>query len=522
MCQSGIFKVDPARHKKKVGGAEEMAALATQVSVNTIRRVKAQIKNQVASIDKQAALAAAPPAKRGAKPTTNQQKSDQLDPDIPAAIKRHVAAAQAKFQPVSLPWLSEQLKFHNKIYATVKQLRRIMRILGYVFGRAGAVHYLKETPGNVLYRESYLAEKLANRREPQPGEEDTGRLVKRLEIYMDESYCNINHVHRSTWYERGKAIKGRTGVGQRANIMAAFAIGDLPDGRKICEVVPSSLAIWHGNNKVRGVYKSGDCGVRRMDETLKRMAKEGKEAAGPLDYHGNVNAPLFEDWLRDLCEILNARYGVPCTIYLDGAKSHKREKEEFKQPTTSWSKPDVVAWLQQHGHPEVQNTRAWPMKKLLPLAYAKKEKLQKQYVCYDIARDHGDHKIAWTPAYHPELQPIERLWAAVKNEIARRPVNAGGMTELIRRLWLNFKDSSEGGQLALNIMHMTYRKSREWEDYYMALANKRWEEEAQQDSAIVLAAGSGAASMETDGGDGDWSDANELEEAAGEEDDEEE
>ena len=94
------------------------------------------------------------------------------------------------------------------------------------------------------------------------------------------------------------------------------------------------------------------------------------------------------------------------------------------------------------------------------------------------------------------------------------------MTELTRRLWLNFKDPMDGGQLSQNIMNMTYRKTREWEDHYMALATKRHEEESEQDSAIALADDRGAAAMETDPEDNDWNDAQDLEEAAGDEDDE--
>ena len=63
------------------------------------------------------------------------------------------------------------------------------------------------------------------------------------------------------------------------------------------------------------------------------------------------------------------------------------------------------------------------------------------------------------------------------------------MTELIRRLWMNFSTTADGGQLSDKVMHMTYHKSREWEDHYMALATERREQEAQQDSAIALAAG---------------------------------
>jgi hypothetical protein len=51
-----------------------------------------------------------------------------------------------------------------------------------------------------------------------------------------------------------------------------------------------------------------------------------------------------------------------------------------------------------------------------------------------IAEKHG-HCVLFTPAYHPELQPIERVWAVVKNPIARQP--ALNMTELGTRLGQN-------------------------------------------------------------------------------------
>ena len=78
----------------------------------------------------------------------------------------------------------------------------------------------------------------------------------------------------------------------------------------------------------------------------------------PLDYHGNVNADLFEDWLRDLTDQLNLHYGVPCIIYMDGAKSHKRIKPGHEQPIQGWNKTQLTEWLHAHSHPEAQSDRS--------------------------------------------------------------------------------------------------------------------------------------------------------------------
>ena len=107
-------------------------------------------------------------------------------------------------------WLVTELRKH-KIETTKKQLTRVLKVVGYVFGIAGQIHYLKETPGNVLYHETYLAEKLANQavHEHQSADAmavDNNQGVRKLEIFLDESYCNVNHVNRSTWYQKGASL----------------------------------------------------------------------------------------------------------------------------------------------------------------------------------------------------------------------------------------------------------------------------------------------------------------------------
>ena len=334
----------------------------------------------------------------------------------------------------------------------------------------------------MAYWKSYLAEKLANWAVHEPAgdtmHEDNNRGVRRLEIYLDESYCNVNHVFRSTWYQKGKSIRGRTSVGQRANILAAFAIGTLPDGRDIAEIVLGSLMIWHGNNKTRGVYTK----TKHQDSWAARTLKKAKDlqVLEPLDYHGNVNGDLFEDWLTDLCEQLNLCYGCPCIIYMDGAKSHKRTKPGHEQPVEGWNKTLLTNWLHAHSHPEARSDKSWSKNQLWALAKAKRAHVEKYYQVYDIAADNGGHEVRWTPAYHPELQPIERLWAVVKNDIACNLAN--NIAELIDWLWALFNPpmhekkpdwhpplvAPAHGVLSKKVMFMTLRKTRQWEDFYIA------------------------------------------------------
>ena len=70
-----------------------------------------------------------------------------------------------------------------------------------------------------------------------------------------------------------------------------------------------------------------------------------------------------------------------------------------------------------------------------------------------------EHELLFTPPYHPELQPIERVWCCVKNEIARNPVYS--VTEMDARLWKNFAEL-----VTEKILLSTYRQSKEWEQKY--------------------------------------------------------
>ncbi|OQR89224.1 hypothetical protein ACHHYP_20269 [Achlya hypogyna] len=61
---------------------------------------------------------------------------------------------------------------------------------------------------------------------------------------------------------------------------------------------------------------------------------------------------------------------------------------------------------------------SWSIGELLLLA--KRHRQPSDYVCVELAA-HSGHKLLYTPPYHPELQPIEVVWAVAKNRIAANP-----------------------------------------------------------------------------------------------------
>ncbi|OQR87255.1 hypothetical protein ACHHYP_20409 [Achlya hypogyna] len=141
------------------------------------------------------------------------------------------------------------------------------------------------------------------------------------------------------------------------------------------------------------------------------------------DYHGNFTAELFEKWFRECCRTLACTVGN-CTIHMDGAKYHKRQLNPH--PNSRWRKSDIQNWL-------TLRSIVWQTSdiKASLLVMAAQHREPAQYVSVEIAREFN-HVVLFTPPYHPELQPIEIIWACVKNRIGASPAKT--MPELCEKL----------------------------------------------------------------------------------------
>ncbi|PKK61693.1 hypothetical protein RhiirC2_791426 [Rhizophagus irregularis] len=101
-----------------------------------------------------------------------------------------------------------------------------------------------------------------------------------------------------------------------------------------------------------------------------------------MNYHGNFNAEIFENFFSTLCKTLYENYR-PVSIYMNGTSCHKKRVKTIS--SSNAKKQNLIDWLNAH---EIS--------------------FSKQY----------EHEVSFTPPYHCKLQPIEGVWV-VKGEVAR-------------------------------------------------------------------------------------------------------
>jgi len=148
------------------------------------------------------------------------------------------------------------------------------------------------------------------------------------------------------------------------------------------------------------------------------------EAAGIVaptnDYHGNFSADLFDSLFTCICKSLQGMGLNSCRIHLDGASYHFHTTTAKPAGNANLSdlrecakRPDVKAWLEKENRHIPDNPRK---KDIEP--HVKAHVQDSTWAIYAIAKQYGGHIIRKTPSYHCELQPIEKIWACVKNRVA--------------------------------------------------------------------------------------------------------
>ena len=85
----------------------------------------------------------------------------------------------------------------------------------------------------------------------------------------------------------------------------------------------------------------------------------------------------------------------------------------------------------------------------------------RDYKVYRIASKYG-HMVRITPPYHPELQVIEKIWAAIKNPIAMDPIR--NKKDMQARV-LQSRDAHVSGELWVKVRNHVLKQ----EDEYWAM-----------------------------------------------------
>lgn len=291
-------------------------------------------------------------------------------------------------------YLLKSIPEEERISVSRETVRKIIKRMKFTWGKGCRRNMLAERERQVVWRQQYCQLKALNRR-PGP------LIVPMLpEIYLDESYVELGPTNATTWVHKNVPFMVRS----RASKLIVVAAGIIYEGNdKVnAEFVEGSRRMW--NPKRAG---------RRSTRTYSMMEEGDPLPAFSEDYHGNMNATNFERWFERLCETAKRKYGT-CNIYMDGCSSHKRCINP--QPTKNSSRRAILQALSKVDAPltydETQSKTV-----LYEIFLPHKE--AKRYATQEIAKKH-QHHLFFTPPYHPELQPIEKIWGVVKNAISKR------------------------------------------------------------------------------------------------------
>ncbi|KAJ8915262.1 hypothetical protein NQ315_014769 [Exocentrus adspersus] len=197
--------------------------------------------------------------------------------------------------------------------------------------------------------------------------------------YLDETWLNEGHTKGKVWVDNN--IKSKR---------EAFIEG-LSTGLKNPSGKGKRLIILHAGSEEGFVEDS-------------LLVFEGKKSG---DYHEEMNANVFEKWFVEFLRKLPDN----AVIVMDNASYHSRKVESI--PTTSTRKSDMKAWLQSKNIGYEENM---VRSQLLHLIRQNKHKYN-LYITDEMAKK--ENKVVLRlPPYHCELNPIEMIWAQVKNEVA--------------------------------------------------------------------------------------------------------
>lgn len=261
-------------------------------------------------------------------------------------------------------------------------LKGILRVLKQKINYTGSVFSLRKVVRNLGFRwkktqtnRKLLIEKSAVRSARVKYLRDVKqyRKEKRPIVYMDETYFHSSSSSEKSWSDSEKTgLKKPVSKGQR--VIVVHAGGEMG-------FVPNALVM----------FKSG--------------LKKG-------DYHDDMNKNNYAKWLE---EKLVPNLQPNSVVVIDNAPYHREQVNPA--PTSSSLKCDMVKWLSERGIPHSSQ-------QLKPELYDIIKQHKPQYVTYktDQILAAAGHTALRLPPYHPDLNPIEMIWACVKSHIKKKNV----------------------------------------------------------------------------------------------------
>ena len=316
-----------------------------------------------------------------------------------------------------------------------RTLQNVLSSMGYRYGKANVIGKMNDVWYTARIRTFLIQYSEALK------EEQAGRCII---VYTDESYVNANHARKLTWYspvatEKNEVVRP-TGKGKRLVLLHAFT----KDG-------------WLANDT--SIHND------RVDQLSFSCELIYEAEKGDGDYHDNMNGSIYMQWLNNrLLVAFNKRYPrQKMVLVLDNASYHHVRGEDWINVHTM-RKEEIAYKLIELGvttmtvERQKKGTESRETKRFNQASFYQQggkwaptlEELKAELKRYltehpDINRtevsklmEANGHQLIYTPPYLPGVQPIERLWAYVKNYVASQYHSGRTMPQLLQQTYKGF------------------------------------------------------------------------------------
>jgi transposase len=182
-------------------------------------------------------------------------------------------------------------------------------------------------------------------------------------VYVDERFLHHHHGGQYSWFAEQDDVERMSGKGRRWCFMHAMQEKAL------------------------------------VDEAL--LAFEAKKSKG--DYHGQFDWEIFQRWFK---EQLLPHVPSRSLIVLDRCAFHMVCRDSIVP--SQMKKVDLQQWLMQRGI-------TWEEQWLRARLTEEVERYRDKKPMVEVVAEEQGHKVLFLPVHHPELNPIELIWARVKN-----------------------------------------------------------------------------------------------------------
>lgn len=340
--------------------ARERTAAAVGVSERLVTKINSDFKKLKEDEDCETRQFSTPGKKRNNYP----RRITGLDDFDKCAVRRIIYNfhLQKKCFP-TVKLLLQELRESINFQGQKSSLKTILKDLGFKWRKTeNSRKLLIETPDIREKRIAYLRSVKRFRSE--------GRPI----VYLDESYIHSTHMQTKSWAdESNNGLRVPISKGDRLIIIHA-------GGEK--GFIPNALKTWKASKRTG-------------------------------DYHDNVNQEMFMKWLMEkLLPNLEPR----SVLVVDNASYHN--VQVHKAPTSKSKKQEMKDWLSNHNIPFTDDMFVPELYQLIKLY---KPRLCR-YLLDETVQKEG-HTVLRLPPYHPDLNPIELIWADVKGFVASKNVS---------------------------------------------------------------------------------------------------